>query len=140
MTPAPKRRWFRWSLRRMFALVTIFACWLGWNANWIQQRRLLAAKHRVLAAEMKERGIIMQGRPLIRGRHAAGWHTTSVLWLFRERPRLILMLVFVTDGVSMLTVDKLSDSQKAELARAENLFPEAAIDWATPKHHNDPRP
>ena len=35
---APKRRWFRFSLRMMFVVVTVFGCWLGYELNWIRQR------------------------------------------------------------------------------------------------------
>lgn len=37
--PAPKRRWFRFSLRTFFVVVTILAVWLGYQINWIRQRR-----------------------------------------------------------------------------------------------------
>ena len=29
---APPRRWFRWSLRTLFVVMTPVACWLGWLA------------------------------------------------------------------------------------------------------------
>lgn len=38
-TPAPKRRWSRFSLRWLFVVVTVFGCWLGWELSWVQQRR-----------------------------------------------------------------------------------------------------
>ena len=40
MTAQPRRRWFRFafSLRTLFVVVTIFACWLGYHMNWIRQR------------------------------------------------------------------------------------------------------
>ncbi len=35
---APKRRWFQWSLRTLFEVVTVSACFLGWMAlgPWIE--------------------------------------------------------------------------------------------------------
>jgi hypothetical protein len=39
----PKRRWFRFSLRTLFALVTLCAllsCWTVYQLNWIRQRHL----------------------------------------------------------------------------------------------------
>ena len=36
--PRP-RRWFRFSLRTMFVLVTVLCVWLGYSLNWIRQRR-----------------------------------------------------------------------------------------------------
>jgi hypothetical protein len=38
MTAAPKRRWFQWSLRTLFLVVTVFCCWLGWNLSWVRER------------------------------------------------------------------------------------------------------
>jgi hypothetical protein len=49
--PKP-HRWFRFSLRTMFVLVTVFCCWMAYHLNWIRQRRetrewldLLEQKH-----------------------------------------------------------------------------------------------
>jgi hypothetical protein len=40
---APKRRWFSYSLRTLFALVTVFGVWLGWNLHQVRERgRVLA--------------------------------------------------------------------------------------------------
>jgi hypothetical protein len=41
MTPSPKRRWFRWSLRTMFVVVTVFGCWLGWEFHFFRERQEL---------------------------------------------------------------------------------------------------
>ena len=42
MSLAPKRRWFRFSLRTMFLAVTVFCVWLGWNVEQVRKRdRLL---------------------------------------------------------------------------------------------------
>ena len=38
MSPAP-RRWFRFSLRTLFVVVSVFALWIGWNANTVHKRR-----------------------------------------------------------------------------------------------------
>ena len=40
---APKRRWFRFSLRTLFVLVTVVGCWLGYSINWIKQRHAFLA-------------------------------------------------------------------------------------------------
>ena len=44
MTPAPKRRWPRFSLRTMFVVVTVFGCWLGWNIHCIRERDVFYAR------------------------------------------------------------------------------------------------
>jgi hypothetical protein len=38
--PKPtKRRWFRFSLRTLFVLVTVLCVWLGWQVHLVKQRR-----------------------------------------------------------------------------------------------------
>ena len=39
----PKRRWFRFSLRTLFVLVTLLCIWLGYQVNWIYHRHKLIA-------------------------------------------------------------------------------------------------
>ena len=41
MTIALKRSWFRFSLRTVFVVVTVFACWLGYELNWLRERHFL---------------------------------------------------------------------------------------------------
>lgn len=39
----PSRRWLRFSLRTMFALLTAFCVWLGWQSNIVRQRKAVLA-------------------------------------------------------------------------------------------------
>jgi hypothetical protein len=39
MTPTPKHRWFAYSLRTLFVVVTAFGTWLGWNLHVVHQRQ-----------------------------------------------------------------------------------------------------
>jgi hypothetical protein len=39
MTSAPKRRWFRFSLRTLFVVVTVFGIWLGWQLHFVTRRK-----------------------------------------------------------------------------------------------------
>jgi hypothetical protein len=39
--PAKSRRWFRFSLRTLFVVVTVVGVWLGWNMNIVRHRREL---------------------------------------------------------------------------------------------------
>ncbi len=48
MTHAPRRRWPRFTLRTMFALVTVAIVLVGYPINWIRQRHEVMAKSHVL--------------------------------------------------------------------------------------------
>ncbi len=59
---APNRRWFRFSLRTLFVVVTIIAAigyWLAWNINVVHQRQAIRARPDVMfgtgSAEVNER-------------------------------------------------------------------------------------
>jgi hypothetical protein len=39
MTTSPNRRWFRYSLRTLFIVVTIFGIWFGWNLKTVRERK-----------------------------------------------------------------------------------------------------
>ena len=47
MTPpsAPPRRWFSYSLRTLFVVVTAFCVWLGVQVKWIRDRHEAMGKH-----------------------------------------------------------------------------------------------
>jgi len=40
MSEWPKRRWFAFSLRTMFVVMSVFAIWFGWNVRCVRQREL----------------------------------------------------------------------------------------------------
>ena len=42
---SPPRRWFRFSLRTMFVLVTMACVWLGWQVKWLKDRERASAEH-----------------------------------------------------------------------------------------------
>src|SRR5262245_27202765 len=41
----PKRRWFRFSLRTLFILIALIACWLAYSVHWIKQRHAYLSEH-----------------------------------------------------------------------------------------------
>ena len=46
MTLTPKRRWFSFSLRTLFVVVTVFCLWLGWNVQIVHERNAMRDKIR----------------------------------------------------------------------------------------------
>jgi hypothetical protein len=42
--------WFRFSLRTLFVVVTLLCVWLGYQVNWIRQRRAFLASHDYFAS------------------------------------------------------------------------------------------
>lgn len=90
-----KRHWFRFSLRTLF-FVTTLACVLGYELNWIRQRRELDAKYQALRSEFVDR----RGLSFVINHsdfHEPDWITRFQLWLFRENPRVAVLLVFIVD-------------------------------------------
>ncbi len=112
MTPAPKRRWFRYSLRTLFVVVTVFGCWLGYELNWIRQRHELLAEQSAIIQQLK-----LPPMPyFIVEPH-------GMLWLFGEEGRGIVDLVL--DGRDQ----NRSPNTENELERAKRLFPESAVNF-----------
>ncbi|MGD9724293.1 MAG: hypothetical protein AB7O59_24070 [Pirellulales bacterium] len=115
----PKRRWFRWSLRTLFVVVTAICVALGYQWNWIQQR------HRALESGIVEAWGQPDSTGAIRVAEAPG-----ILWLFGESGYPSLMFE-VTDSSF-----RLSDTESLRYARMQRLFPEAVIDLTL----TEPRP
>ena len=95
--PKP-RRWFRFSLRTLFLLVTVFCVWLGYHLNWMRER------HAFLASLPKD----WQPPP---------WNTHNTLaplglWLLSET------------GITSIYIAK-GEDEKINLA--PKLFPEARV-------------
>jgi hypothetical protein len=101
MTPAPKRRWFRWSLRTMFVVVTVFGCWLGYQLNWIRQRHQLISEQRLLLGELT--------------------------WMLGEQPDRAPwnMRLFGETGWQTITLVIPKNAPKRYVDDARRLFPEA---------------
>ena len=104
MALAPKRRWFRFSLRMMFVTVTFLCVLLGWvvyQLNWIRQRREYRSEQ-------------------IKKGNQSGTITMTV-----DAP--ISLRIFGEDGQKWLGVFADEETTAAEMERASVLFPEATI-------------
>jgi hypothetical protein len=110
------RRWLTFSLRGLFALVTLFAVWLGLQVNWLRQRQ--DARRWI---EQHESGEWSRADPVnvisagIRNRE---WYRVAPwsLRLMGER-----RLVYV-----ILDKSKLSEADSPLLDSLQTLFPEAS--------------
>ena len=102
------RRWFRFSLRTMFVLLTVFGVWLSVQVKWVRNR-----------AEFK------RAHPEFFHR-AAAWQAYSTV----QAPWSIRLLG--ETGVAEVEIDydyeqELKPESQAVKQQAKSLFPEAAV-------------
>ncbi len=101
---APNRRWFRFSLRTLFVVMTVF-CWLGYQINWMLQR------HEALST----------------GAGPYGWAAT---WRSKDRPPAPWSLRLLGEqGVDSIWLDigMPAETRADYQTRLEGLFPEAQV-------------
>jgi hypothetical protein len=107
MTPAPKR-WFRWSLRTMFVVVTVLGAMIGYELNWIRDR------HRALSNG--EVSIIACGSMYVPHiPYPPPWH----------------LRVLGETQVSSFGLVVEPETTDGELARLRGLFPELPVERDT---------
>ena len=104
-----KRRWFRFSLRTMFVLVTVLCVWLGYQLNWIRQRREEIKSERVDPMHTQMCFETSAEPPT--------YQAPALLWFFGER------------GYSSVWTQDFPTNEMAltEAKRVRRLFPEAMI-------------
>jgi hypothetical protein len=113
-----RRIWFRFSLRTLFVLVTLFGCAMGWVAyslNWIRQRREFCARPDVEALVVAD-GDYSQA--------------PAFLWLFGEKGRGIIRIIIdlpVWPEAVVPADRKRTVEEQTLLDHAKNLFPEAEV-------------
>lgn len=108
------RRWLRFSLRTLFVVVTLLACWLGYQLNWIRQRREFYARNE--ADMLRYCGSTMIGEQY--------GSAPGLLWLFGESAKPLIVLHVEGESPEVLTP---ADLEKIRLAR--RLFPETGGDF-----------
>ena len=102
---ATKPRWFRFSLRTLFVVVTLFGVWLAIQVKWIRDRR------EFLKATPETRYVFTVSRGALPWRSQPA--APGLLWLFGE------------PGVNYLSIEAEAGQPFADEAR--RLFPEAEI-------------
>ena len=112
---APCRRW-SFSLRTLVVVVTVLACWFGYQLNWIRQRQLLLEDPHFVASA---------------ARVAAPWPLrlfgeTGPSWLAYEQ---LTTDEFVAQDQDVIYSTEVLDTTlvKEQLDRAARLFPESGI-------------
>jgi hypothetical protein len=119
MTPAPKRRWFQWSLRTLFVVVTVFACWLGYELNSIRQRKQLLKslqEDSQLSYDPLRTIFVQKGKTTFNGMTLVETNRGDIPWYRR---------MLGDEGVVCIGLP--SKMTEDELRRYQNAFPEAYI-------------
>src|ERR1051325_4626005 len=98
---APRRRWFRYSLRTLLALMTLFCVWLGVQVKWSRDR------HEALAHE----------------------HVCRIGLCYRPAPWSIRILG--ERGYEQLFIYHVAASDARHAKVMESLFPEARVELET---------
>ena len=107
------RRWFRFSLRTMFVLVTVLCVWLGYAMNWIRQRRDFAAAMTARSAEFD----VLHTHPRKRA-------PMGMSLLGEPAVKLVQIVETGADGLPRKDTEQIVQT-------AQKLFPEAEIEIAS---------
>ena len=116
MILASKRRWFTFSLRTLFVVVTLCGLvlgWMVWNLHWIRQRREYIGEE--LGAAVPAPGM---------------------LWLFGEYGRCAFAITYYAEP-GETTARQLKPSELDDLKLACRLFPESQIFWSLQEGGSD---
>jgi hypothetical protein len=128
MPPAPKRRWFRFSLRTLFVVVTVGCIWLAWNVNIVQQRKAVRERARVEKASKRLWGIRFIVEP--QGNDPQTAAAREFLARVREastHPSASQDLSTVRRWMGDKPADQIVLRDQAEVDSVSRVFPEAAI-------------
>lgn len=98
----PERRRFRFSLRTMFVVVTLFGVWLGYELNWLRQRRWLLGLPGIVVTRNFGDGPVPVTAP-------------GLLWIFGESG---YWQIYITTDCS---------GPGERVQQAEQLFPESKV-------------
>ena len=111
------RRWFRFGLRTLFMVVTLFGVWLAVQVKWIRDRRAFLSQEGVWNLTIEQLLDPFDNElPEDELLPAPG-----VLWLFGEK------------GIPGILIDRTKNSAHDEARRREamHLFPEAYVEMSS---------
>jgi hypothetical protein len=120
---APKRRWFRFSLRTLLFGATALGCWLGYEVNWILKRHQFLAEQEAIRRTGDPAWIaaIDQHAPIIVRGPGPG-----LSWLFGEKGALIIQVYLEPTDITWSRTEPVSESDP-KVKHARMLFPESII-------------
>jgi hypothetical protein len=142
MTPTPKRRWPRFTLRTLFAAVTVLGMGLGWvvyQLDWIRQRRDIIARPDILSWSRFSVEPLAQPPWPLRPFGARGFYLVSLIIVDDDRAITNEMDVTADDS-------RLTPKERDEVLKLGRLFPEASAGaWfrkgpSTPNSDASPTP
>jgi hypothetical protein len=119
--PTPKRRWFRWSLRTLFVVVTILCGVMAWTIHNWQQVQERETSLRAFCARGASLGPIFEpGEPII-GKETG--RSIPVMWrlLGAQEP----------GGDIWLSPETFTEQEKRRL---QSLFPDVYVVWFDDKN------
>jgi hypothetical protein len=119
--PRPDR-WFRFSLRTLFVLVTVLGVFLGWlgvQVKWIRDRR----EARACSEEWANAYVVRIGPHTSTA--LASYFQPSTAWNYRPAPWSLRL--FGEPGVYSIDVPSWVDDRDEEVRRMKRLFPEAEV-------------
>jgi hypothetical protein len=122
------RKWFRFSLTTLFALVTIVALILTFELNWIRQRREFVEAEKAIHQQRDVAMAILNTYPTEPKPRAP-----SLLWLFGEEGHANVYVLG-----QELDSQKCTVSDMERLHTAKELFPEATVYLANEHPKNGP--
>jgi len=113
-----KFRWFRFSLRSLFVVLTGLCVFLGYQYEWVRRRRAF------LADETKQDKSVV--REMSVGRQKLP-DQPFFFWLFNERRVHTLAILVNPKSVEWKSSYGIIENDNAEYKRAKALFPESDI-------------
>jgi hypothetical protein len=123
MTPAPKR-WFRWSLRTFFVVLTVPGAWFGWQLHQVKERdRQIQSRDFLRLLEYPERKNVTE-------RWVRKGHDLQKIELDAPKPRKEMPYVWSLLGAERLEMDiQLPDDKytTSDMRRIQSLYPECYV-------------
>ena len=122
MADKPRRRWFTFSLRTFFVLLTVFGVWLGWNVHQVSERERLFNKSWKMHGGYYGYMGATDGHFIFA---TPGYRAAA------DRLPLTWRWIGAGGAISHLKIPHCQFSD-ADLARIQGLFPEAEVTFYEP--------